>query len=265
MREANPVCTVEDLQKMLKAVGIYSYKIDGDFGKKSEKSLKLFQWACANIKAYVKCGVRNSRTLSANITLSGKLNKQTYNELLLWDENEKITTGDLVRVPFNSFSNVEAGSGFKKVASTEVCTGEAIISKGAVQLLKDIAEKAKTKDVIIKVNQVLRISGVKVTGAVVPPATKSQHLIGHALDCNIVDGTNWNNSKTFKEGDESTSAKEIISELKIAGYRWGGDFNKVDIPHFDKQILSIKFDYDAKFFFNQRMISLNQPIPMEII
>ena len=41
----------------------------------------------------------------------------------------------------------------------------------------------------------------------------------------------------------------------------GGDFTNSDTPHFDKQIISV-VDYKYKYFFNQRMISENQKIPL---
>ena len=68
----------------------------------------------------------------------------------------------------------------------------------------------------IKVNQAFRQHGVKVTGAVVTPASKSQHLIGHALDCNMVDGTSWNKSADFIAKKETQNAKDIIAEGAMA-------------------------------------------------
>jgi len=96
---------------------------------------------------------------------------------------------------------------------------------------------------------------------VVPPAKKSQHLIGHAIDCNIVDGDSWNNSQIFANGKETENAKKFIAAMKKEGLRWGGDFTNSDTPHFDKQIISV-IDYKYKYFFNQRMISENQKIPL---
>lgn len=61
------------------------------------------------------------------------------------------------------------------------------------------------------------------------------------------------------------NAKDIIAALKKLGYRWGGDFSKVDTPHFDKQLDSNLFGYDAKFYLNQRTISENHPILKEVI
>ena len=193
------------------------------------------------------------------------VSKVTYTELAKWVTNEQVATGDLVRVSFGSLDNIQAGSGFKKIGSTKVLTGEIVISKGALQLDKDLNSQAKVKKVNIKVNQALRISGVKVNSAVVPPATKSQHLIGHAIDCNIVDGSNWNNSSTFKQKKETQNVKDIIKTLKDSGFRWGGNFSKADSPHFANKLSSTSFAYDAKFYLNQRTISENQDIKKEVI
>lgn len=256
-----PDYKVNDLQNDLKKVGIYTSNIDGDFGNKTLKALKIFQWTCSNMTAYVSNNAQVMRALKPSIFATGELNKASYDELKSWVKNSQVVTGDLIKVKFSDFSNMEAGSGFKKIMSISVQTDEMVISNAALQLLKDINSQAKAKNVTIIVNQTFRVHGVKVTGAVVIPATKSQHLIGHALDCNIVDGDNWNNSLAFKNNKATDNAKKLIEEIKKLGYRWGGNFGTVDTPHFDKNIRSTDFSYDAKFFLNQRMVSEGQMIP----
>ena len=117
----------------------------------------------------------------------------------------------------------------------------------------------------IKINQALRLHGVEVTGSVVPPASKSQHLIGHAIDCNIVDGKSWNSSKDFKKKLQTENAKKFIKAMKLKSYRWGGNFSKVDSPHFDSQLNADTFDYDAKFYLNQKQLSSGAPIEKQLI
>jgi Putative peptidoglycan binding domain. len=258
-----PAYTVTELQKNLKSVGTFTTAENGIFGPQTEKSLKIFQWVCANMTVCIKAKARATRLKTSNILASGKLDKSTYDELAVWVKDSKKVTGDLIRVPFSGLSNIEAGPSFKKTGSTKVQAGELVMSSGAKALLTKLNEKAKEKKVTIKINQVFREHGVKVSGAVVPPASKSQHLIGHALDCNIVDGDSWNNSTNFKNKKQTQNAKDIVKALKDAGYRWGGDFTKVDTPHFDSKLDSATFPYDAKFFLNQRMVSENQEIPKE--
>lgn len=255
-----PDYTIDDLQKDLKSVGVYHNRVDGDFGRKTEMALKIFQWTCANIEASIKNGIKFARLKNISIIVTGKLNKPSLDELSAWVSGKQVTTGDLIRVSFSSFTNIEAGSGFKKINSAKVATGEMVISTMALPLLKEMNKIAKAKDITIVVNQVFRELGVAVTGAVVSPAKKSQHLIGHAIDCNIVDGSNWNNSATFKSKKETQKAKDFIKEIKAEGYRWGGNFSKADSPHFDNQLEASSFAYDAKIYLNQYTISKGQDI-----
>ena len=70
-------------------------------------------------------------------------------------------------------------------------------------------------------------------GAIVVPAKMGNHLIGHAIDCNLVDGKLFWNSIKMREG-LTGNAKKFI-DLVRAGkiLRWGGDFHDKDEVHFD--------------------------------
>ena len=258
-----PAYTVKALQQDLKAVGTFTDTENGIFGPKTEKALKLFQWTCANIDKCLKNNTATTRTKKATIKVSGVLDKASNDELQLWIKNSQAVTGDLIRIPFSDLTNIEAGPSFKKLSSAKVFKDEIVISKEAKKLLTDLNGQAKDKSVTIKINQAFREHGVKVTGSVVAPASKSQHLIGHALDCNIVDGGSWNNSSDFKNNKQTKNAKELIAALKKAGYRWGGDFTPTDTPHFDAKLDAATFAYDAMFFLNQRMISEGHDIPKD--
>lgn len=76
-----------------------------------------------------------------------------------------------------------------------------------------------------------------VKGAIVTPAKMSNHMIGHAIDCNIIDGDKfWNSEMLLKP---SAKIMKFINECKVVGLRWGGTFVKVDSVHFD-DALNIK-------------------------
>jgi len=72
-----------------------------------------------------------------------------------------------------------------------------------------------------------------VPGAIVHPAKMGNHLVGHALDGNLVDGKIFWNSIKMREG-LTGNAKKFI-DLVRAGkiLRWGGDFHDKDEVHFD--------------------------------
>jgi hypothetical protein len=74
-------------------------------------------------------------------------------------------------------------------------------------------------------------SDSNVKGAIVTPAKKSNHMVGHAIDCNLrLNGILYNSTKM--QSDTGTIRK-FINEVKETGMRWGGDFNAHDPIHFD--------------------------------
>lgn len=89
----------------------------------------------------------------------------------------------------------------------------------------------------------------KVPGAIVVPAVKGNHLIGHAIDCNIYDSkkTLWTSamlnqfSPEHKEYNPKLNS-EVLQLLNLVRrskiLRWGGDFHpdrkgNTDPVHFD--------------------------------
>jgi len=260
-----PAYTVRLLQADLKAVGVYSDTIDGGFGKNTERALKIFQWCLKNSIQVIKSSALTTYTPSPTTTLSGTYDSSTATKLNDWITKKYIVTGDLVRISIPSLSNIELSPGFKHIGKPIVSKTELVLSKAAFPMIQLMNTTAKSLKLTIYINQALRLHGVKVTGSVVPPASKSQHLIGHAIDCNIVDGSSWNTSKDFKKKKQTANADKFIKAMKKGLYRWGGDFSQTDTPHFDKQLNANTFDYDAKFFLNQKQLSSGDPIEKQLI
>lgn len=94
--------------------------------------------------------------------------------------------------------------------------------------MNDIAQKY---NITVVVNSSYRVD-TNVHGAIVTPATHSNHMIGHAIDCNLqLNGVLYNSVKM--QADKGV-VKQFINEVKAtAGMRWGGDFGKPDPVHFD--------------------------------
>lgn len=173
-------------------------------------------------------------------------------------------TGDLVRLRPGSWSNIKVSPNFKKLANNNVQNGEFVLSEALLSDIKLMNSEARKAGVTLMLNQTLRDQAVAPSGAVVTPAKRSQHYIGHALDLNIVDGSNWNNTAAFKSNTATASAKAFIKAVKAAGLHWGGDFSRIDSPHFDRQRLATSFDYEAKYFFYQRALAKQHMIPLVI-
>lgn len=256
---------VADLQKNLKAVGVFTSKVDGDFGKLMRDAIKRFKWNAKNIKRRLK----NKSIVCSHKSFSGVINGlvdvNTKKELSAWKLKSHKATGDLIRIKELEFTNIQIGSGFKRIPHPCISDDDIVISSVLLEHLVQADEKAKELSVMLNFNNAMRVSGVRVSGTVVKPASKSQHLIGHAIDCNIIDGNSWNNKKTFKANKETKNARKFIKAMKANGMRWGGDFkgkNKFDPPHFDKNLNAYSKDFEYKYFFNQRVVTEKHVIPL---
>jgi len=240
-KKLEPEYTVKHLQTDLQSVGVYSDRIDGDFGKITERALKIYQWCVKNSIRVIKNKILSAYVPKPDFKISGKLDSSTHTILTIWLTNKYVVTGDLIRVSFNKLSNIGHSPTFKNIGQPIVNNTEFVVSKIVFNMIELMNKTAKNLSITIKINQALRKHGVKVTGSVVPPATKSQHLIGHAIDCNIVDGSSWNTSTDFKKKKQTENSDKFIMEMKKNLYRWGGNFSHVDTPHFDKQLNANSF------------------------
>lgn len=78
-----------------------------------------------------------------------------------------------------------------------------------------------------------RRKSVVVSGAIVEPAKMGNHLVGHAVDCNIVDGKDFWNSIKMRAGLTGNVKKFIDMVIDGKILRWGGLFHDKDEIHFD--------------------------------
>lgn len=92
----------------------------------------------------------------------------------------------------------------------------------------------------IYVTSSAREPGRKVSGAIVKPASRSNHLVGHAIDMNLQSASGFFNSRKLKRSKFRKLPKEIKGLLKLIRddevLRWGGDFSKEDPVHIDDSL-----------------------------
>ena len=75
-----------------------------------------------------------------------------------------------------------------------------------------------------------------VSGAIVPPAKRSNHLIGHAIDMNLIDRQTGKfcNSVCLGRSNKPSGVRCFIGKIRSnSSLRWGGDFKKTDPVHID--------------------------------
>jgi hypothetical protein len=103
--------------------------------------------------------------------------------------------------------------------------------------LEKIDRLAEENNLIIFVTSSARASSDPITGAIVRPASRSNHLIGHAIDMNIQLDGGFFNSKALSRKNFSKLPKPIQTFLdRIESdpiLRWGGKFTEEDPVHID--------------------------------
>ena len=112
--------------------------------------------------------------------------------------------------------------------------------KDFLSTMQSIDSLAKNEDIKIVVTQGYRLPGRKLNNTIVKPASKSNHLAGHALDFNIRYKSRTYQSFHLGKSNFEKLPKNIqnfIYGLKcINGIRWGGDFAIEDPIHIDGRL-----------------------------
>lgn len=112
-----------------------------------------------------------------------------------------------------------------------------LVDSDFVPALEKVNKLAKDGGIKVHVTSATRQQGAAVGGAIVMPASRSNHLIGHAIDMNLVkDGKFFNSDALFKKNKSKWPAavKNFIEGIrKDKGLRWGGDFGRQDPVHID--------------------------------
>lgn len=111
--------------------------------------------------------------------------------------------------------------------------GDCFVDRDFEPYLLRMNEVLKKRNLIwINTSSLRKDANVK--GAIVTPAKKSNHMIGHAIDGNILDPkTNiLYNSKKLGDGTgiDDECCKEIVEYTSL---RWGNAFKVKDSVHFD--------------------------------
>ncbi len=118
-------------------------------------------------------------------------------------------------------------------------------------LLDRVAGFAEDCDLHVWVTSSARDPDKNVDGAIVKPAQRSNHLVGHAIDMNLKTASDFfNSTRLRKKNLPSLPAKvrRFIQKVRDDDdLRWGGDFGKEDPVHVDDGINVHEPDlWDAK-------------------
>lgn len=259
---------VHDLQAALRRVGAAGFVPDGDFGPKTQEAVRRFQWYLTRLGHRLRVAPGSDEAhgsiepfvAPAGVQIDGLVKPPTLAELLAWDGGGFVASSPLVRLGTGGLSNVELAGGFTVLAYPSPGPQEMLVHQDFVGAVNGLNGSARAAGVRLLVNQSFRVQDMPPSGAVVPPATNSQHLIGHAVDLNVDDDGVVNTSAMFKQGTQTDAAKDFVRRVRLSGLRWGGDFSPTDPPHFDDFVPPSSDDYKFSFHFAQRSYASRHPI-----
>lgn len=261
--------SVRALQIGLRRIGILAAgeaMLAGHFDAMTNVAVKRLQWFAANVSGALTPGgvymVRNPVPL----TVDGVVGAATWSFLQAMQRDRLSVTGRLAKVDFPRLMNTYPGIGFTTLVPALGQVGLADVDFAAV--VNSMNAKAERLGIYVFVNQLFRVEGSIVSGAVVPPAGFSAHKLGRAIDLQL--GHSWRIgfgnpalSEAMATAAIDTPFGAFREHAKTAlGCRYGGDFQRIDRPHFDRQILAGgSEEWKHLYFFNQlhfRQIAANQ-------
>ncbi|MBC8756596.1 peptidoglycan-binding protein [Kordia sp. YSTF-M3] len=129
-----------------------------------------------------------------------------------------------------------------------------------VPALEKINKYAEQADVIIHVTSSFRTT-TNVQGAIVKPATFSNHLAGHGIDMNVRYGNGkFANSKVLaKYPNVPAPVKQFLSSIiNDPELRWGGLFNTKDPVHIDDHLNKDRAVWRKRYEAMQKAVQLGK-------
>ena len=129
-----------------------------------------------------------------------------------------------------------------------------------VPMLEKVNNYAAQANVFIHVTSSFRTT-TNVNGAIVPPATFSNHLAGHGIDMNVVYGNgDWANSKVLTKYPNVPAPvkqflKAIIDDPQL---RWGGQFRTKDPVHIDDGLNRNMTEWRKRYEVMQKAVQLGE-------
>lgn len=127
-----------------------------------------------------------------------------------------------------------------------------------VPSLMKINAYAENANVFLAITSSFRTT-TNVKGAIVKPATRSNHMAGHGIDMNVIYGNgNWANSEVLKRYPDVPEPvrlfiKSIVDDTSL---RWGGQFTIKDVVHIDDGLNGNRDKWDQRYRAMQRAVQL---------
>ncbi|MFT7605640.1 MAG: hypothetical protein ACI8VT_003237 [Saprospiraceae bacterium] len=129
-----------------------------------------------------------------------------------------------------------------------------------VPMLEKINTYAEQADVFIHVTSSFRTTS-NVKGAIVKPATHSNHMAGHGIDMNLVYGNKkWANSTVLAKYPNVPEPVRLFlkSIIDDSDLRWGGEFRSKDPVHIDDGLNRDMTKWNKRYQAMQKAVQLGK-------
>ncbi|MCF0039785.1 peptidoglycan-binding protein [Dyadobacter fanqingshengii] len=128
-----------------------------------------------------------------------------------------------------------------------------------VPTLEMINQHAERANVFVHVTSSFRTSA-NVAGAIVKPATRSNHMAGHAIDMNVV----YDNKKQLADSKVLAKYPQVPEPVRLfiksiiddPNLRWGGNFQAKDPVHIDDNLNQDLARWDQRYQAMQKAVQL---------
>ena len=148
--------------------------------------------------------------------------------------------------------DAQPASSLRLFAGSQMIGKPVRVDEEFVPHLERLNERARQSAIQVFVTSSFRKPNDALRGTVVPPARRSNHLVGHAIDMNLKSESGFFNSKRLRRsalGDLPGEIRDLITWVRKDDLlRWGGDFRKEDPVHIDDALNVRKPDrWEEKF------------------
>ncbi|MGM9489744.1 peptidoglycan-binding domain-containing protein [Ideonella sp. YS5] len=214
----------------------------GLFDAHTELAVRRFQWCAGHVPGALSAsGAFVDRPLMP-LQVDGVVGERTGRVMQAFSEHGWAPTGLLVRLRIDRLRHTWPNAGFTALLGGHAGIG--LCEREFAEVMHAMDAAAQRLGLHIFVNQLFRVECGDDSPAIVRPTSFSSHKIGRGVDLQLGDsatllaGTNPMDARYMQQAADGTPFAEFRAHAKAAlACRYGGDFESIDSPHFDRQIL----------------------------
>lgn len=214
----------------------------GLYDSSTELAVRRLQWFAGHVPGALSAAGSFVPRPRTRLAVDGVVGPRTRRLIQAFMDQDWAAAGLLVKLHFTHLRHTQANAGFTALLDGNPDLGLCEAEFAGVMAALDA--KAQRLGIFVFVNQLFRVEGGSLAGTIVPPASYSSHRIGRAVDLQLgtsavpSTGSNPQASTHIMNAAPGTAYARFRQHAKGAlKCRYGGDFDPVDPPHFDRQVL----------------------------